>query len=195
MYELVGLRGSRAFRVLVMLEELGVDYDHIPAKPQSPEARAINPTGKVPALRDGDAVITDSVAIMIYLADKHNALTFAAGTPERAQQDAMTFRIMDELDGVLWAEGKQRFFVPEERKIPELTDYLKWEYERNIAGFEDVLVDMFLTGDQIRVPDILLSHCLRWAEMFKFPEPGPKLSEFKTRMENRPSFAATLAKA
>ena len=73
MYEVIGMRASRAMRVLWMLEEAGLPYRHIPAKPRDADAAAANPSGKIPALRDGDAVITDSVAIMTYLADKHGA--------------------------------------------------------------------------------------------------------------------------
>lgn len=193
MYEVIGTRGSRTFRVLWMLEELGVDYRHIPAKPQSPEVRAINPTGKIPALRNGEDVMTDSVAIMTYLADKHGRLTHPAGTPARAQQDALTLRINEELDALLWTEGKQRYFIPEEKRVPGLTAFLHWEYGQYIERFEDLMVGPFLMGDEIRLPDILLAHCLRWAELFGFPAPGPKLTDFKARMEDRPAFAKAMS--
>jgi len=52
MYEVIGSSASRTFRVLWMLEELGIAYTHVPAMPQSPEARAANPSGKVPVFRD-----------------------------------------------------------------------------------------------------------------------------------------------
>ena len=85
MYTVIGTTKSRALRVLWMLEELEQPYDHIPAGPRSDEARRHSPSGKVPALLvDGEA-ITDSVAIMTFLADRHAALTFPAGTVERAR--------------------------------------------------------------------------------------------------------------
>ena len=84
MYTVIGGTKSRAFRVMWMLEELGQPYTLNPAAPRSEEARKYNPSGKIPALVDGDEVLTDSLAIMTYLADKHGALTAPAGTPERA---------------------------------------------------------------------------------------------------------------
>ena len=63
MYEVIGSKASRAFRVLWMLEELGVDYDHTPAGPRSAEAVAANPSGKIPALRVDGAVVTESVVL------------------------------------------------------------------------------------------------------------------------------------
>ena len=62
-------------KVALMLEETGLDYKPIPVDTkmgqQHGEAfRAINPNGKVPALIDGDAVLFDSNAILLYLAEK-----------------------------------------------------------------------------------------------------------------------------
>jgi len=106
MYEVIGTRASRAFRVLWMLEELGQTYSHVPAAPRSNEARAANPSGKVPALRVGETAITDSTAIMTYLGDAHGGLTHPAGTLGRARQDALTHQILDEIDAVLWMAAR-----------------------------------------------------------------------------------------
>ena len=103
MYKLIGSVKSRAFRVLWLLEELGVPYEHVNAGPHSEEVLKYNPSGKVPVLIDGDAVISDSTAIMTFLSDKHGELTAKAGTVKRAQQDAMLHQILDEIDAVLWA--------------------------------------------------------------------------------------------
>ena len=57
MYKVIGFPKTRAFRVLWMLEELGLDYDVDPVKPRSEEAKAYNPSGKVPVLLvDGEAI-------------------------------------------------------------------------------------------------------------------------------------------
>ena len=89
MYKIVGSVKSRAFRVLWLLEELGLAYEHLNFTPHSEEVLRYNPSGKVPVLVDADAVISDSTAIMTYLADKHGGLTAKAGTLARARQDAM----------------------------------------------------------------------------------------------------------
>jgi len=102
MYKVIGSIKSRTLRVLWMLEELGQTYDHDPAAPQSDAARAANPSGKVPTLIVDGVAITDSVAIITYLADRHGALTAPAGTIDRARQDAMTCFIVDEIEGPLW---------------------------------------------------------------------------------------------
>ena len=90
MYKLIGTPKTRAIRVLWMLEELGAEYTLDPVAPRSDEARAYNPSGKVPMLQVGDDVIIDSVAICQYLADVHGKFTAQAGTIERALQDSWT---------------------------------------------------------------------------------------------------------
>ena len=90
MYTVIGNIGSRTARVLWMLEELGQPYDHIAAAPQSEGVVSVNPAGKVPVLIDDGTPVTDSTAIIQYLADKHGALTHPAGTLDRARQDSLT---------------------------------------------------------------------------------------------------------
>ena len=192
MYEVIGSKASRAFRVLWMLEELGVNYTHTPAGPRGAEAVAANPSGKIPALRVEGTVVTESVAIMTYLGDRHGALTHPAGTLERARQDALTQQILDDLDSVLWMAARHSFVLPEDRRVPEIKDSLKWEYERNIVRLAEALGGPFLMGQDITVPDLLLVHCLRWAENAKFPAPGEVLEAYRKRLEAREAFQSVL---
>jgi glutathione S-transferase len=114
MYTVIGKPMTRAFRVIWTLEELGQPYDLNTAAPHSPDIVAVNPSGKVPALVEDGEVITDSTAIITYLADKHGALTAPAGTMARAKQDAVTHQILDEIDAVLWTAARHSFALPEE---------------------------------------------------------------------------------
>ena len=192
MYEVIGSRASRAFRVLWTLEELGVEYEHTPASPRSPEAVAANPSGKIPALRVGNVCLTESVAIMSFLADAHGGLTHPAGSIERARQDALTHQILDDVDSVLWMAARHGFVLPEDKRLPAVKETLKWEYERNIARLSDAFKGPFLMGAQMTQPDILLVHCLRWAEVAKFPEPGPVLADYRVELEEREAFQKTV---
>ncbi|HYZ24961.1 MAG TPA: glutathione S-transferase N-terminal domain-containing protein, partial [Rhodopila sp.] len=65
---------SRSSATLMLLEELGAPYElkvlNLKAGEQrQPGYLSINPMGKVPAIRHGDALITEQVAIMLYLGD------------------------------------------------------------------------------------------------------------------------------
>jgi glutathione S-transferase len=193
MYKLVGNRMTRAFRALWMLEELGVPYEHIPAAPRSDEARAVSTSGKVPVLVDGDHVVPDSMAILTYLADKHAAFTFAAGTPERAHQDAWTFRILDEVDSLLWTAARHSFILPEVERVPTVKDSLKAEFARNMERIADEMTSDCLLGEGPMVPDFLLAHCLGWARNAKFPDAPDVLIEYLRRLRERPAFQRAAA--
>lgn len=75
-------------KVALLLEELGLGYEPVPLDTKAGEQhgdafRAINPNGKVPALTDGEAVIFDSNAILLYLADKTGRFLPADGDVAR----------------------------------------------------------------------------------------------------------------
>lgn len=188
MYEVIGNTQSRAFRVLWMLEELGQDYTHTAVKPHTDEARAANPSGKIPALRDGADIITDSTAIITYLADKHGALTHPAGTIARARQDALTHTILDEMDSVLWIATRHKFMLPEERRVPQIADSAKWEFDNHAKRFAGCIEGEFLMGDTMTVPDIIATHCLNWAFGAKFPIEDQRLLDYAKRMRAREAF-------
>jgi glutathione S-transferase len=190
MYTLIGTPKARPFRVLWMMEELGVEYDVLPISPLNKDDMApFNPTGKVPALKDGEDIIIDSVAIMQYLADKHKQLTYPAGTIERAKQDSFTQFICDEIDGALWTAARNSFVNPEDRRAPAIKDVLMWEFERSINALETRLGDNeFLTGDTCTVPDLLLTHCCGWARNAGFPFESDPLRAYVKRMLARDGY-------
>ncbi len=73
-------------KVALMLEETGLPYEPIPVDTRrgdqhKPEFLAINPNAKVPAIVDGDAVVFDSNAILLYLAEKTGKF-LPANTPK-----------------------------------------------------------------------------------------------------------------
>lgn len=193
MYTVIGDRMTRAFRVLWMLEELGVPYTHVPAKPRSDEARAANPSGKVPALLDGDQMIPDSMAILTYLTDKHGAFTHPAGTPDRAKQDAWTFRLLDELDSLIWTAARHSFVLPEDQRVPDVVDSLSSEFGRNMDQISSEMSSDYLAGAEPTVPDFLLAHCIGWARFAKFPDAPPELVAYLKRLRKRPAFQRAAA--
>ncbi|WP_417525847.1 glutathione S-transferase family protein [Marinovum sp.] len=193
MYTVIGGVASRTFRVLWMLEELGAAYEHVPARPHASEVTTHNPAGKIPVLIDGDAALTDSSAILTYLADKHEALTYPAGSIDRARQDAFTFAILDELDALLWTASRHSFVLPEAQRVPAIKDSLKAEYATNITRLTDRLTGPFVMGEMMTVPDIILTHCCNWAISAKFPDPDDRLAQYLSRMRARPAFGRARA--
>lgn len=193
MYTIVGSNKTRSARVLWLLEELGQPYTHLPAGPQSDQAFAHNPAGKVPVLIEGDSAITDSTAILTYLADKHGTFTAPAGSLARARQDSMTQFLLDELDACLWTAARHSFVLPEPMRLPAIKDSLKWEYARSLQRLADRMAGPFLMGDEMTVPDIIATHCLGWGMAARFGAPEGALAEYLARMRARPAFQRVFA--
>ena len=195
MYTVIGSSQSRAARVLWMLEELGQPYEHVPANPRSPGVARFNPAGKVPVLVEDGTPITDSTAIIQYLADKHGALTYPAGTLDRARQDSLTQFLLDEFDAALWMAARHSFVLPEELRQSAIKDSLKWEFARSQATLVARMGEGdFLMGRQMTVPDILLTHCGVWARVAGFPISEPKLEAYLKRLQARPAFVRAMAR-
>jgi glutathione S-transferase len=76
MLKIYGWKRSRTIRCMWVLEELGLEYEHIALNPNLGETRtaeylALNPSGKIPTLVEDDFVLTESIAINAYLASTH----------------------------------------------------------------------------------------------------------------------------
>ena len=191
MYKVIGHTKTRTFRVLWMLQELGQPYTQIPAAAASTEAFEYNPLGKVPALVDGQDILTDSVAIMTYLADKHGGLTYPAGTAGRAKQDATTLWLIDEMDALLWNAAKHARIYPEEIRVPEVPGAMAADFGRSLEAFEARLGNSpFLMGDDITLPDILAGHCISWGFIAKFPKAPDAVLAYNKRLRERPAYKA-----
>ena len=193
MYKLIGTPKTRAFRVLWMFEELGVDYEIEPADPRSDAIAAINPAGKVPALMVDDQVIIDSTAILQFLADRHDQLTFKGGSIERAQQDSWTQFALDDIDSTLWFAAKNTFILPKEHRSEAARKACHYEFERAIGFLEKRLGDKnYVMGETFTVPDIILGHCAGWAERVGWTVPSKPVQAYFERVRSRPACVKAL---
>jgi glutathione S-transferase len=195
MYTVIGPVKSRALRVIWLLEELGVPFEHIAAPPRSEGVMAVNPAGKVPVLIADGVPITDSTAILTFLADRHGRFTFPAGTIDRARQDSLTQFLLDEFDAALWMAARHSFILPEELRHSAIKDTLKWEFARSCTTLVGRMGQgPFLMGEAMTVPDIILAHCLTWAETAKFPVEATELRDYAARMCARAAYARAVSR-
>lgn len=194
MYQLFGSVRSRAFRVRWALEELGVPYDFIEAAPHDPQVRALSPLGRIPILVAEGHPITDSTAILTFLADRHGALTHPAGSLARADQDAITGFVLDDLDGVLWTMSKHRMVLPEALRSATVMPAAEWELARAFGRLEAMLGEgPFLTGASLTIPDIIAAHCCGWAMGQKIALASDPLKAWLDNLRARPAYNAARA--
>lgn len=189
MYTVIGYGGTRAFRVLWMLEELGLPYEHERLMPFTDAARARTPGGRVPALELAEGrMLVDSTAILTFLADRHDGLTFPAGSVERARQDAVMFRVLECLDEPLmhWTLMMHRQGDPIAGAVRD------WLHRRIGSGMDsvgNVLEDgPWAMGDVFTIADIVLGHCLRWAERYEQQVRHPRLRAHLDQVERRSAY-------
>ncbi len=178
---------SRAANVLWMLEEVEVPYelqfvDLFAGEQKSPEILALNPMGKLPILVDGEAVVTESAAIALYLADRYapGRLAPALDDPARAAY-------------LRWS-----LFSPSVIE-PGLTAHAsKWEYKPATVGWgkhesmlnamESALADgPFLLGEAFSMADVIFGGTVRFMLGFKMLEARPVFTEYSERLAQRPA--------
>ena len=193
MYTVLGSTKNRTLRVIWTLEELGIPYKQVIGNPGSAEVKALNPTGKVPALIVEDEVLTDSVAIITFLSDRHNALTFPAGSVERLRMDGHIHFLLEEFDSLLWVAAKNSFINPVEQRAEAVKPVLKWEFARSLQRLEERLQGDYLMGDTFTISDVVAAHCLNWALIAKFPEPSEAVKTYAKRCRGREAYKRALA--
>ena len=195
MFNVIGSTQSRTARVLWMLEELGLPYEHVAAQPQSHGVISFNPAGKVPVLVEDGTPITDSTAIIQYLADREGRMTYPAGTLDRARQDSLTQFLLDEFDAALWMAARHSFVLPEELRQSAIKDSLRWEFTNSQKTLMRRMGNgPYLMGAQMTVPDIILTHCGVWARKAKFQIVEDRLGTYLDRMIARPAFHKAMAR-
>lgn len=122
-------QGARSLRVLWLCEEMGVPYETAEGsffKP-SDEFKAVNPLRTVPAMKDGDITMIESVAMMIYIMSKHGPTDLEVKPSEPGYADYLQYLMFGEAG--LAAYGNPlvatRYMAPEEQKQNFTTNYLK----------------------------------------------------------------------
>lgn len=199
---LYGTGPSRSFRCLWALEECGLEFDYRNLDLQSaddngaksPDYLNLNVQGKVPSLQHNDFVLTESGAILNYIAALSNSDTLIPkGVKARAKYDELSFFVLSELEQPLWTNGKHRFAIPEEQRVPQILETAKWEFAKALNALQRLsTLTPYALGEDFTFADILVAQTINWAERFKFDVPT-ELIDYRDRLYSRN--AAERAKA
>src|SRR5688572_12017555 len=156
MMKLYGFGPTRSLRAQWGLKELGLEFEFIPVNLQAgehrrPEFLALNPAGKVPVLVDGDLVLTESAAIVLYLAEKYPEKKLM---PTQLEQRAQVYRwvlfAMTELEQPLWRITKHTFLYPEDKRIAKDVDLAREDFTAMAAVLERHMDGrQYIVGDRI----------------------------------------------
>jgi glutathione S-transferase len=193
---------TRSIRVRWTLQELGVDFDAISVnlaagEHRRPEFLRLNPAGKIPVLVDGDLVLSESVAIVKYLAEKYpDGGLLPASLQERAEVDRWLLFTATELEQPLWRIARHSFLYPADERIPADVPLASRDFKEMAAIAEQHLQHrQFVVGDRVSVADFVLAYTLDWANEIGLLGDCPKLRAYIERMYSRPRAAPRISAA
>ncbi|HEX3761256.1 MAG TPA: glutathione S-transferase [Kofleriaceae bacterium] len=185
---------SRAAGVVWALEELGQPYelkfvDIMKGAHKAPEFLKLNPMGKLPALTDGDAVVTEGAAINLYLADR-----YALGTLAPAVDDPRRGTYLR------WS-----LFAPSVIEPGSMARAQKWEFKASQAGWGDydtmiaaisgaVAQGPFVLGEMFSMADVIFGGTVRFMTMFGMMKPTPEIAAYLEKLNARPALQRADAK-
>ena len=187
---------SRSSIVRWMLEEVGEPYDiHLlslsKGETRTPDYLAVNPMGKVPALKHGDVIVTEAAAICTYLADEfpRAGLNVPIGDPRRAVYLKWLFFGPSCLEPAVIDRAAPR----KEEARREMLAYGDFDTLINVVA-KAVSAGRYLMGEQFTAADVVIGSGLRWTMMFKLIPERPEFVAYVGRLEQRPALQRATAK-
>jgi glutathione S-transferase len=184
---------TRSIRPRWMLQELQVPFESVwvnlpKGEHRSSEFLQLNPAGKVPVLVDGDLVLNESVAIVLYLAEKYPEKGFLpTDAKARAEVDRWLLFTVTELEQPLWRIAKHTSLLPEGRRIPGDVALAREDFTDMASVLEGHLAAHdFVAGERVTAADFVVAYTLDWANEAKLLGSFPASSAYLERMYARP---------
>jgi glutathione S-transferase len=200
MITLYGITRSRAARCLWMLEEVGVPYERVLTDQRKqgnrqPDYLAINPNGRLPALRDGDLTLFESMAINLYLADRYGQGLLPGSAEDRGRCYQWSVWVVTEVEAHALKALQHTALLPEEQRSPEAHQQAVESLNRPLAVLEGALAGReCLLGGAFSVADLNVASVLAWTLRAKVPLDGfPRVKDWMARCLARPGQQKVLA--
>lgn len=170
-----------------MLEETGADYRteilEYGTTMKAPEYLAINPMGKVPAIRHGDTVVTECAAICAYLADAFPQANLAPALNDRGSYYRWLFFTAGPLEAAI-ADRTLGVEVPADKQ--RMVGY--GSYGQVMDALEKaVSAAPYIAGDSFSAADVYIGSHISWGLQFGTMETPPAFEAYWKRLESRPA--------
>jgi glutathione S-transferase len=185
---------SRSSGTLMLLEELGAPFELHLLNMKAGEQRqgtylAVNPLGKVPAIKHRGELVTEQVAIFIYLADlfPKAGLAPAIGDPLRGPYLRWMVYYAACYEPALVDRAMKREPAPLAMSTYGDFDTMLGAVVERLGG------SPYLLGDTFSAADLLWGKGLQWGTMFKIVPETPVIADYVKRVSARPSFAKVAA--
>jgi len=179
---------TRSSSVRILLEELGAPHElHVlnlkAGDHREPAYLAINPLGKVPAIVHGGAVVTETVAIYIHLADAFPSagLAPAIGDPLRGPYLRWIAFYGSAFEPAMIDRAQKRTSEPRAMSAYGCYDDVVALVRAQLAR------GPYLFGERLTAADILWGTALRWITTFGLLEATPEIAAYIERIGQRPA--------
>jgi glutathione S-transferase len=193
--KLHGIAASRALRSIWAIEEVGVDYEHVPTHfvgdSKKPEYLALNPNGRIPTLVDGDLAVFESMAINLYLVRRYDGGLQPKSLEDEARAVQWSFWGMTELEPHLSQIVLHKVMLPEPERDAELVKAAEDAIEKPLRVLDDVLSGRsHLLGESFSVADLNVAGVLTMARFVGFDFSGfSNVKRWFDACTERPAFA------
>ena len=198
MLKIYGSPRSRALRTLWMAGELKLPYKHFDYAPRSPETHtpeflAMNPNGAVPVIDDDGFILAESMAINIYLAQKHASPLYPSDPGQQAKTLQWSLWETDKLDRQLVNYANHSFALPETDRKPAIAEAAFKDVSAGLTVLETALTKtQWLAGPDFSVADLNVASALYRALSMDLSA-WPHVSDWLQRCWNRPAGKAARA--
>lgn len=186
---------TRASRPRWLLEEMGLPYELVRLdisrkETRTPEHLARQPLGHVPVLEDEGVLVFESMAICLWLAERHadKGLVPPPGTPARAETYQWLFFAATELEPHLDAISAQTRRPEPERDVARIEE-AKRRFAAAAVALEARLAGRtFLVGDSFSVADVVVGSVLSWGKATAGLDGLPETQAWLARLKERPAW-------
>jgi glutathione S-transferase len=193
---------TRSIRVRWTLQELGVDFEAITvnlaaSENRHPEFLKLNLAGKVPVLVDDGFILTESVAIVIYLAEKYiEQGLMPTELKLRSQVNRWLLFAVTELEQPLWRITRHTSLYPEPLRLPADISLARQDFWDMASVMEERMQErQFLVGDTLTIADLVSAYTLDWANEVQLLDDFPNLLKYMEQMYDRPNAPPRIAEA
>ena len=193
---------TRSIRVRWTLQELGVPFEAetvnmLKGEHQQPAFLKINPAAKLPVLIDGELVLTESIAIVMYLGEKYRDKgLIPSDLAQRAELNKWLMFAATELEQPLWRISRNTFLYPEDKRQPTDVVRAAEDFQPMAKVFSEHMKGrQFAVGNSATVADFVLAYTLDWANEDHLLDDFPDLQAYVTRMYERPHAPMRIAGA
>lgn len=197
---LFGTSASRALRSVWGIEEVGIDYAHVPvgygADSKTADHLAVNPNGRIPALIDGDLQLFESMAINLYLAKRYGGALYPTQPDDEARVWQWSVWAISEIEPLQMQIVVQKLFTPEEKRNPKVLAGAAKGLQRPLRVLDAALAGRdWLVGDQFSVADLNVASVMHLMKSIEFGySEHANVQRWADACHARPALARALAK-